>query len=255
MQHNHVVGVEIVDEQYDNESLSKLLDLYQNPVRMNQTQSLYQGDIKIPHGNNGTSHRDLAGIPYNERLWKNDMLNGYYFITVRISNSYTQATKDLIVESLRNLQWRSQVIRFKIIFRKPANNIPYIHYVNGNDGCWSWIGQNLEEALKPQGQIIMFEEERCSKMATIQHEMMHALGFGHEQARPDRNQYVKIIWSNVEEDMKEQFKLVEEVDSLGTAYDYDSIMHYPVDAWSKNDEPTMEALNNKKIGNRLNASW
>ena len=256
MHYNHVTGVDIVDEQYyDDDSLSELFDLYQNPFRMNRTQSLFQGDIRIPHGNNGTSHRDLATIPYNERLWTNDMRNGYYFIPVRISNSYSQETKDLIVKSLRNLQWRSQVIRFRILFRKPANNVPYIHFVNGNDGCWSWIGQNLHEALKPQGQIIMFEENRCARMVTIQHEMMHALGFGHEQSRPDRNQYVKIIWNNVQDNMKDQFKIVDEANSLGTEYDFDSIMHYPLDAWSKNDEPTLEALNNQEIGNRLNASW
>ena len=39
----------------------------------------------------------------------------------------------------------------------------------------------------------------CNHKGTIMHEMMHASGFWHEQSRPDRNQFVEVIWENIEQ--------------------------------------------------------
>jgi hypothetical protein len=41
--------------------------------------------------------------------------------------------------------------------------------------------------------------EGCITSNVIKHETLHALGSQHEQQRPDRDQYIKILYENVEE--------------------------------------------------------
>lgn len=64
---------------------------------------------------------------------------------------------------------------------------------------------------------------------------MHAVGFFHEQSRADRDEYVKINWSNVEAGLQDQFDKysLNMIDHLGTKYDYGSVMHYAPTAFSK----------------------
>ncbi len=63
------------------------------------------------------------------------------------------------------------------------------------------------------------------QIGTCIHELGHAIGFYHEQARHDRNQYVRINMSNVEVGKEPNFD-TENDDPHGVPYDYASIMHY-----------------------------
>ncbi|GIX94781.1 hypothetical protein CEXT_566011 [Caerostris extrusa] len=62
----------------------------------------------------------------------------------------------------------------------------------------------------------------------IMHELMHVLGFIHEQNRPDRDQFVMINWDNIQEGKKTNFRKISKmrVTTLNVGYDYDSLMHY-----------------------------
>lgn len=61
------------------------------------------------------------------------------------------------------------------------------------------------------------------------------------QSAYDRDEYVKIIYENIIEGAQLQFLKYNSsfVSHFGQKYDYYSLMHYPKDAFSKNDEPTI----------------
>ena len=62
---------------------------------------------------------------------------------------------------------------------------------------------------------------------TIQHELMHALGFYHEHTRTDRDQYVTILWDNIKDRRwRKNYEIAHRSTTLGSPYDYGSVMHY-----------------------------
>ena len=69
------------------------------------------------------------------------------------------------------------------------------------------------------------------------------------------DKYIKIIWENVEEEAKENFRQYSDPvdDHLGLPYDYGSIMHYQSDAFSKNGNDTIVPIYARKedIGQRV----
>ncbi len=86
----------------------------------------------------------------------------------------------------------------------------------------------------------------------VAHEVMHTLGYFHEQSRTDRDSYVTINYQNIESDKIHNFDKYTSRGYTGEdlcTYDYSSIMHYGSYAFSKNDLPTIV----KKDGSTFSA--
>ena len=66
----------------------------------------------------------------------------------------------------------------------------------------------------------------CTSEGTVAHEFIHAIGFHHEQNRPDRDKYVKINWHNIRGRMKHNFEIQRGSKTFNVRYDGRSIMHY-----------------------------
>ncbi|EFX70500.1 hypothetical protein DAPPUDRAFT_61185, partial [Daphnia pulex] len=93
----------------------------------------------------------------------------------------------------------------------------------------------------------------------VLHEMMHAAGFFHEHTRPDRDSFVRIDFNNII--LEHVFNLnandASKVTTLGLPYDYDSVMHYSMYAFSiDRTRPTIIPVPNEnvEIGNRRKLS-
>ena len=99
----------------------------------------------------------------------------------------------------------------------------------------------------------------CDNKGMVIHELCHSLGFWHEQSRPDRRRYVRILWNNIIPEKRINFARHTStmIDSLDVGYDLDSIMHYDLKAFSVNGQPTMQVLNSSyrgKVGQRSGLS-
>lgn len=92
------------------------------------------------------------------------------------------------------------------------------------------------------------------------HELMHTLGFHHEHARADRDQFVTVNWTNILPGHERNFdKLPKELSDLiqlGLPYDYESVMHYAPYAFALDPTwPTIIAMKgNPTMGQRLRLS-
>ena len=78
-----------------------------------------------------------------------------------------------------------------------------------------------------------------------------SLSLVHEQSRPDRDDFVKIVFRNIVAGQKHNFEIKENVNPAGTPYDLLSTMLYAPTAFSKNGQPTIIAKGKagSKFGN------
>lgn len=86
----------------------------------------------------------------------------------------------------------------------------------------------------------------CGTIGVTIHEMMHALGFFHEQSRRDRDSYIQIMWQNIPGRVRYNFEKYRhgQAQTLGQSYDKKSVMHYGNYAFSTNRRKTIVSKSN-----------
>ncbi|CDQ99563.1 unnamed protein product, partial [Oncorhynchus mykiss] len=106
--------------------------------------------------------------------------------------------------------------------------------------CWSYVGRS------GNAQVVSLSRSGCVYHGTTQHELLHALGFNHEQTRSDRDNHIRVLLQNVQSGMEHNFNKIATLNQ-GTAYDYNSVMQYHRYAFSKNNQPTMVPIPNQNV--------
>ena len=97
-------------------------------------------------------------------------------------------------------------------------------------------------------------DDGCFINWKVQHELLHALGFDHEQSRPIRDENVKINYENIVRGMEYNFEKSSAL-TIGSPYDYGSVLHFGKHFLSKKGD-TITAPEGicEKIGQRVKAS-
>ncbi|CAG01597.1 unnamed protein product, partial [Tetraodon nigroviridis] len=110
----------------------------------------------------------------------------------------------------------------------------YISVFKGS-GCFSSVGN------QHVGKQRLSIGKNCDRLGTVEHEFLHALGLWHEQSRADRDDYVQIMWDQIEPGKEHNFRTRDDTVSsaLGVPYDYSSVMHYSKTSFSRSSEPTI----------------
>merc|ERR1712110_699368 len=119
----------------------------------------------------------------------------------------------------------------------------YVSIFRGS-GCWSYLG-------KVGGKQELSLKKGCAwSVGTPIHELMHAIGYKHEQSRSDRDNFVEIKWDNIKDGKEGNFRKCTSCDLQGLPYDIGSVMHYHARAFAKDpSKPTIVPLNGVGIRN------
>lgn len=108
--------------------------------------------------------------------------------------------------------------------------------------CFSFLGKT--GGLQP-----VLLSKKCG-FQEILHELLHAVGFIHEHSRTDRDAYVEVLWPQIQSPYESQFKKIPEIwmDLVrDRPFDYQSVMLYPPNSFSKQSQPTLRSKTSTSI--------
>ncbi|XP_017860281.1 PREDICTED: zinc metalloproteinase nas-4-like [Drosophila arizonae] len=204
------------------------------------TAGFSEGDMII-------SAEQRNGLRSDNYRWPNRTV--YYYINSNID----QPHREQILVGLRKIE-ASSCLTFQEVAKDQKY---YVNITSEPGGCFTAVGfQNHVQQMNLQNYPL---DEGCYRMGTIMHEMLHALGFYHEQSSADRDEYVRIAYENIEKGKEQNFDKFDndKVDNFDQEYDYGSVLHYSPYGFSKNGEMTIVPFKEgaeKQMGQRLQMS-
>ncbi|RWS18307.1 hypothetical protein B4U80_10079, partial [Leptotrombidium deliense] len=121
--------------------------------------------------------------PYAYRRWP------YARIPYLVSSDYTPNERAVVAKAISNIETATNCVKF--VPRTIEQDYIYItpDYERGY-ACYSNVGRmGGQQLVKMQGD--------CVRESAMTHELLHAVGFGHENQRPDATQYITINYQNI----------------------------------------------------------
>ncbi|MHC1780085.1 MAG: M12 family metallopeptidase [Bacteroidales bacterium] len=123
-------------------------------------------------------------------------------------------------------------LKTNLKFIQSVSDPHYISFIWDKDGCSSYVGR------KGGRQRLWLAD--WATTGTVIHEILHAIGLEHEQSRPDRDDYIIVVDTNIIKGNENNFEKMSKGDvEPADKFDFNSIMLYSSIAFSKNDKPTL----------------
>lgn len=171
-------------------------------------------------GQSTINRKRRAATARQDRLWDDAV------IPYEIDPIFSEERASLFRSAMRH--WENHTC-VKFVERVPDEHRNYIVFTERSCGCCSFVGK------RGNGAQAISIGKHCDKFGIVVHELGHVVGFWHEHTRPDRDQHVQIINKNIMAGQEYNFNKLtkDEVNSLGLAYDYDSILHYATNTFAK----------------------
>jgi hypothetical protein len=175
--------------------------------------------------------KSAVAINDKSHLWPNGE------IPYEIDSSVSAQTIDSIHWAIGELNQTQLKVR-----PRQANEGNYVVFRDTGNGCTSYLGRiGGAQTVSTTG---------CSR-GSLAHELLHAAGLYHEQSRSDRDNFVTIVWSEIQDGYQSNFETHPSTSVDIGSYDYGSIMHYCATAFSKSGQPTIVTkMPNAVIGQR-----
>lgn len=183
--------------------------------------AVVDGDIAIglPPDGSVEGNQGVAAVPVIQ-MWPTRIVP--YHIQAELTNS------SRVNEALQ--MFSNTAIRFVPY----ANEADAVVFEEAEGTCKSYVG-------RVGGKQPIWISPKCGPHE-IAHELMHAIGFIHEQNRTDRDQFVKLMPEAIDDKFKINFDKMPDtfmrISGL-SEFSYDSIMIYPPTMFSRNAQATM----------------
>ncbi|XP_058250702.1 meprin A subunit beta [Hemibagrus wyckioides] len=172
-------------------------------------------------------------ILYDKEQGRNSIIGDEYLWPITVPY-YLEDDLDINAKGVILKAFEQYRLKTCIDYKPWSGESNYISVFKGS-GCFSSVGN------RRVGKQVLSIGAGCDRIATIEHEFLHALGFWHEQSRADRDDYVTIMWDRIQEGREHNFNKYDDTisSSLNVPYDYGSMMHYSKNAFSNGTEPTI----------------
>ncbi|KAI2810836.1 Bone morphogenetic protein 1 [Blomia tropicalis] len=192
-----------------------------------------------------TTRRSRAAISGSEYLWIDAV------IPFVIEDNFNEYHRAIFIRAMRH--WENfTCLRF--VERNRLEHVDYIVFKKTSHGCCSFVGR------QGNGRQTISIGKNCEKFGIVLHELGHVIGFWHEHTRLDRDDHVQIMIDNIVEGQEYNFnkRKLGEIDSRGMSYDYESIMHYARNTFSKQPrtlDTIRPRIDSPEIGQRIHLSY